>query len=262
MSDAAELGPDELVLAFADADVAEAYQHRPPYPPAVFGVLAGQIVDEPRRVLDIGAGEGALARPLAALADEVDALDISAAMLAAGALRPGGMAANLHWIHGAVETAPLHGPYALVTAGASVHWMAWETALPRLASLMTGNAVLAIAGHDYHDLPWDAGLNELIARYSRSPGFDPSFRAVDELSARGLLLLAGHATYTAQVRQSVADYIEQFHSRSALARTWLPRDESAAFDSALRRIVAPYADDGMLELTVMAEVSWGRPAAG
>jgi trans-aconitate methyltransferase len=261
MSDDAGLGPAELVLAFADTDVAEAYQHRPPYPPEVFGLLAGLIADDPRRVLDIGAGEGALARPLAALADEVDALDISAAMLAAGVRRPGGMAANLRWIQGAAETADLRGPYALVTAGASVHWMAGATTLPRLAGLMTANAVLAIVAHDYHDVPWDAELTEIIVRHSRSPGFDPSFRSVDVLSASGLLLLAGQVSYSAQVRQSVDDYIEQFHSRSALARTWMPPSEAAVFDTAVRRIVEPYALGGMLELAVLAEVYWGRPVA-
>ena len=69
-------------------------------------------------MLDIGAGEGALARPLADRVDHVDAVDISAAMVRAGRLRPGGTRPNLRWIVGAAGTAPLDGPYALVTAGA------------------------------------------------------------------------------------------------------------------------------------------------
>ncbi|HUC24416.1 MAG TPA: class I SAM-dependent methyltransferase [Streptosporangiaceae bacterium] len=46
-------------------------------------------------MLDIGAGDGALARPLAERVDRVDAVDVSAAMLAAGARQPGGDRPNL-----------------------------------------------------------------------------------------------------------------------------------------------------------------------
>ena len=55
----------ELAAVFGYPGVAGAYRHRPPYPAEVFEVLERIITDRPRRVLDIGAGEGALARPLA-----------------------------------------------------------------------------------------------------------------------------------------------------------------------------------------------------
>lgn len=251
----------ELAASFTDPDVADAYQYRPPYPPEVFDVLEELIVDRPRDVLDLGAGEGALARPLAARADHVDAVDISAAMLAAGAARPGGRARNLRWILGAAETAELSGPYALVTAGASLHWMAWEPTLARLAQVMSGDAVLAIIDHGPQDVPWRQGLAEVIARHSRSPGWDPAFRVAGELSARGLWWIAGQATCPpASFRQPVAAYVEQFHSTSSLARKWMTAQESAAFDRAVEQIVAPYAHDGLLEMTVIAELTWGRPA--
>jgi ubiquinone/menaquinone biosynthesis C-methylase UbiE len=134
---------DELAADFARLGVVDAHQYRPPYPPEAFGVLAQLITDRPRTVLDIGAGEGALARPLAGLVDHVDAVDISAAMVDAGRRRPGGRQRNPRWIIGAVETAELGGPYALVTAGASLHWMSWQSTLARLARVMTDNAFLA-----------------------------------------------------------------------------------------------------------------------
>src|SRR6516162_463504 len=80
----------QLAAIFGHAGVADAYQYRPPYPPEVFDILERIIADRPRRVLDIGAGDGALARPLARRVDHVDALDISAAMVEAGRRRPGG----------------------------------------------------------------------------------------------------------------------------------------------------------------------------
>ena len=60
---------DELAATFRHPGVADAYRHRPPYPAEVFGILERIITDRPRRVLDIGAGEGALARPLAGRAE-------------------------------------------------------------------------------------------------------------------------------------------------------------------------------------------------
>ncbi len=46
---------------FTDAEVARAYRYRAPYPHAVFEILRGLLV-EPKVVLDVGAGTGALAR--------------------------------------------------------------------------------------------------------------------------------------------------------------------------------------------------------
>jgi SAM-dependent methyltransferase len=256
---------DELAASFTDPAVADAYQYRPPYPPQVFDLLEQLISDRPRDVLDIGAGEGALARPLAARVDHVDALDISAAMLAAGARRPGGLRPNLRWIHVAAQTASLDTRYALVTAGASLHWMPWTATLQRLAQVMTGSAFLAIVDQGYRNLPWQDRLTELIARHSRSPDYDPSFRLPDELSALGLLQVAGHASCAPVLfRQPVAAYVEQFHSTSSLARRWMSAPESAAFDEAVRQVVAPHAVDGVLEMSVVAGLTWGRPgpAAG
>jgi len=258
VSDQAERG--RLAAVFTHPGVADAYRHRPPYPPEVFDILERLITDRPRHVLDLGAGEGALARPLAGRVDHVDALDISAAMVAAGRRRPGGRQPNLRWIIGAAETASLGGPYALVTAGASLHWMSWPQTLARLAPVMSGRSVLAIVDHGHHDLPWRPELDKIIARHSRNPGYDPSFSLVGALSARGLLTVTGRAT-TAPMpfRQPVASYIEQFHSTSSLAREGMPAEESSAFDRAVTGLVRPYAADGILEMDVVADLAWGTP---
>ncbi|NUR97352.1 MAG: class I SAM-dependent methyltransferase, partial [Kribbellaceae bacterium] len=85
----------ELAATFKQQAVAEAYQHRPPYPDEVFDRLLELITDTPRRVLDIGAGEGAIARPLAPRVEHVDAIDFSRPMVDAGKQRPGGDHPNL-----------------------------------------------------------------------------------------------------------------------------------------------------------------------
>ena len=251
----------ELGAAFAHPGVARAYQYRPPYPDELFDLLERLVVGQPRTVLDVGAGEGALARPLARRVDRVDAVDISAAMIEAGRSRPGGDEPNLRWINDAIETAALDGPYALVTAGASLHWMQWELTLARLAGVLRPGAFLAVVGSDYVDPPWDPEVTAIISRHSRNPDFSTAGAGVEqELVTRGLYGVAG-ATTTAPVtfRQPVADYVEHFHSTSSLAREWMPAAEAASFDRAVTDAVLPYAVDGMLEMLVVGHLTWGRP---
>ena len=260
MTEPAALTHEALGAVFGNPGVAAAYEHRPPYPAEVFDVLERLIVDEPRTVLDIGAGDGAIARPLAARVYQVDAVDISAAMVEAGRQRPGGTQPNLRWIVDAVETADLDGPYALVTAGASLHWMRWEETLDRLARVMTPRAQLAVIYHGPRDVPWQDELITVIKRHTRNSAYDPRFSLVDALSERGLFEQTGSADSSPMpFRQTVADYVEQFHSTATLAREHMSEQESSDFDRAVERIVQPWATDDTLELKIVASITWGRP---
>jgi ubiquinone/menaquinone biosynthesis C-methylase UbiE len=110
-------------------------------------------------VLDIGAGDGALARPLAERVDRVEAVEVSAAMVDAGRRRPGGRRKNLMWLLGSAEDMPPRGPYGLVTAGASLHWMDSEVVLGRIARVLAPGAMLAIVDQRYHRLDWQGELS-------------------------------------------------------------------------------------------------------
>lgn len=245
---------------FGFPGVAEAYQHRPPYPADVFAILHGLITDEPRIVLDLGAGEGALARPLAPLVDRVDAVDVSEAMIAIGRDRPGGRHSHLRWIHGAAEAADLKGPYALVTAGACLHWLDWEPLMARLRPELAANAMLAAVEHDIDNVPWHGELVEIIRRHSRSPGFNPAYSAIEEMGRQGYLAISGREeTAPASFEQDIESYVEQFHSRASLAREHMTREEIEAFDEAIIRLVEPWAARGVLSMKVVARVTWGRP---
>src|SRR5215217_4625956 len=91
------LGP-EYGAQFQDQSVAVAYPRRPPYPAAIFDALAGLLPIASRAVLDVGCGTGDVARRLAPLVERVDAVDVSAAMIAQGRRQPGGDVPNLRWI--------------------------------------------------------------------------------------------------------------------------------------------------------------------
>lgn len=129
---------------YADPGIVAAYRYRPPYPAEVFDVLISLIGDTPRAVLDVGCGQGKVARPLAARVERVDAVDVSAPMVAEGKRLPGGDHPRLAWIVGSIETASLTPPYALITAASSLHWFDWEMVMPRFRAMLTPRGVLAV----------------------------------------------------------------------------------------------------------------------
>jgi SAM-dependent methyltransferase len=248
----------EVGEAFQFEGVASAYRHRPTYPPAVFDVLVGLIAGEPRAVLDLGCGTGNVARPLAPLVDRVDAVDVSAAMVEEGKLLPGGDHPRLTWIVGRAEDAPLRPPYALVTAGESLHWMDWDVVLPRMHDALTPGGLLAIVDVRFVG-GWGQEVVELLKRFSTVKEWRAGFDLVKVLEQRGLFREQGR-TETAPVpfRQSVDEYVESFHARATLARERMGPDDAAAFDAALRRVVVDRGGEEV-EFSVVGEVIWGNP---
>lgn len=251
---------------FKDKSVALAYLNRPPYPAETFEVLRALIKDKPATVLDVGCGTGDIARPLAALVERVDAVDFSAAMIGQGQRLPGGDRANLHWIQSPVETAPLPPPYALITAGESLHWMDWEIVMPRFAGLLTPSGVLAIIDRrrDLHPVLADA-MTPLIVRYSTNREWR-TYDLVVELEQRGLFVKQGEQRVTPQPwRPTIEAYIERCHSQNGFSRERMP-DQGAAFDADVREAIERLIQDGRLpmhdgrlELSVDATITWGRP---
>ncbi len=67
MDKPASLG-QRYASAFQEESVADAYAYRPPYPPAVFDVLATLPPSQPRRILDAGCGTVLRSRLLAVAA--------------------------------------------------------------------------------------------------------------------------------------------------------------------------------------------------
>src|SRR5260370_38172448 len=127
----------EYADAFEDQRVVDLYRYRPPYPTEVFDILAALIADEPRSVLDAGAGSGDIARRLVGFVERVDAVDFSQNMIQNGKPLPNGDHPHLHWIYGKAEEVPLAPPSALITAGSSIHLTDLPPAFPPFSSLLT-----------------------------------------------------------------------------------------------------------------------------
>jgi SAM-dependent methyltransferase len=240
-----------------------AYQYRPPYPAETFEFLLS-LIDaeaETRAVLDAGCGPGVMARQLVPAVDRVDAVDIAARMIAAGQVLPGGADPKLYWIHGAMEDIPLHPPYTLIVAAASLHWMHWEKVLPRFHDMLTPSGYLAVVEVVTEPTPWQHALG-FISTYSMNTDFQlyDILTVTQELAVRGLFVQHGIKT-TAPVpfRQSVAEYVESFHARNGLSRDRMDAQAARDFDGTLQELLHRYCPSGVVELQVRGRVVWGKP---
>ncbi len=82
---------------------------------------------------------------------------------------------------------PISPPYALITAGSSIHWTDWPRAFPRFRSILTPHGSLAlIYRHALLPMPWDAEMRKPRAQFSTHAG-QRSAHVVEALEVRGLL---------------------------------------------------------------------------
>jgi len=249
----------EYAAQFSDPSVVAAYHHRPPYPDEAFETIVSLLPPHAATVLDVGCGTGDIARPLAQRVARVDAVDISAPMIERGRTLPGGEAGNLHWRLGRVEDFALDRTYGAITAAESLHWMDWDVALPLLCRLLAPGGYLVILDRHEQPTPWSTQLAPLISRYSTNRDYVP-YDLVDELVAAGLFAPAGsRRTHPVRYGQSIADYIESWHSRNGLSRDRMPSADAASFDYELHSLVSMYGDEGLLEIAYTVSLNWGSP---
>jgi SAM-dependent methyltransferase len=257
----ARLGAQHAAM-YHDRSVTLSYRNRPPYPDETIRILAELLPAGCGRVLDVGCGTGAIARPLAALADAVDALDPSAAMLEVGRGLPGGDRSKLRWILGSAEEGVLYPPYGLVVAAASFHWLQWDLVLPRFAEALVENGLLAVVQTRERGGP---DLRQLIPRYSTNQDFsvddDYDWRA--ELQRRGFLTPVGsRQTAWEAFHQSFDDFVDGQHSLGGLSRERMGSHAVVEFDRELRAILAETYPAGQVVMEVCAIVGWARPGTG
>ena len=252
---------DDYASRFKHRSLAETYQLRPPYPDETYRILLSLLGESRRRVLDVGCGPGKIARRLVDHVDGVDAVDFSQEMIRIGKSLANGDHPNLRWINGPVETVQLHPPYDMVTAGASIHWMAWEVVFPRFKEVLTTDGYLVIIDGDRPiESPWHDAELSLIRKYSTNKHYE-DIDLIQELVDRGHLLLIGDKRTTpVRFSQSLTDYVQSFHSRQSMSKEHMGEKNVRAFDAELSHILSAFAnDDGQLSFQLEARITWGRP---
>lgn len=250
---------EQFSARFQDHSVVDRYHLRPAYPPEVFTILCELLRDEPRTVLDVGCGSGNVARPLAAYVERIDAVDISWPMLERARTMPDGDLPNIRWLHGRVEEVELQPPYALVTAGESLHWMDWGIVLPRFARILSAHGMLAILHIEEQEVPWREGYKQVVRRFSNNPRYQ-ALDLIAELTRYQLFQKRGERV-TAPVpwQQTIDDYIAAQHARSALSLDTMTAAQAEQFAEQLREILLPFSQENKLTMNIVGRIVWGRP---
>lgn len=249
-------------VRFQDQSVVDRYHLRPAYPPDVFTQLQNLMIDEPRAVLDVGCGPGPLTLGLLDVAERIDAVDLSPQMLALARTLPGGQSPKIRWLLGRAEEVALNPPYALITAGRSLHWMDWNVVLPRFVRLLTPHGVLAIVQTREQRSPWSQELRDLSKRYSARTGSWHQDMIEQLERARLFQQLGEHTTAPMTQRQSIEEYIGRQHSRSGFSLDQMPREQAERFRVEARALLSPFADQEILTLEIVGHITWGKPLDG
>ncbi len=138
--------------------MAEAYERgRPTYPTDAVQWMLG---DQPRSVLELGAGTGKLTRVLVALGHDVHATDPDPAMLAVLETQlPGTPTA----VASAEEIPLADGSVDAVIAAQAFHWFDLDRALPEIARVLRPDGRICLVWNQRNEkIPWVRRLGALI----------------------------------------------------------------------------------------------------
>jgi hypothetical protein len=179
-------------------------------------------------------------------------------MILQGKALPGGHHPRLRWFPGPVETVNLDPPYALITAGESLHWMDWAIVLPRFREMLLPGGYLALVQQDVAPDPWST-LSEILPHYRTDGSYQP-FSLVATLEQHGLFQKVGEkSTAPVSFVQPIADYIESYHARSGFSRERMGPERANAFDREARHILLRTYPDEHITLQVRGNLVWGFP---
>ncbi|MEO0862430.1 MAG: class I SAM-dependent methyltransferase [Pseudomonadota bacterium] len=248
--------------SFMAAEVADLYVHRPPYAAGAFSFVLGNAPCR-HRLLDLGCGEGKIARPMTRYFDQVVAIDPSANMIDLGTSLENGQAENLRWLCAKAEDAQLNGCFDLVTFGSSIHWMDPGRLFGRLMDHVAPEHLLAfLAGDEPYAPAWDADFQNFLSKWVPEVTGRP-LGSVEWQSSRdkhlGHLDVIQSSDFVSDaVEQTVDSFVLCQHSRNTFALSKLGT-RAPDFQRDLRNLLWDHADQrGMLSFRVKTNVTLAR----
>jgi len=254
-------------VRFASPRMADNYRFRPAYSNQVYETLLELLRDQPRTLLDAGCGPGKITLGLVDHLERIDAVDPSPEMLRVARSLPKSSDQKIRWVCARMEDAELNPPYGVIVAGASIHWMDLDLVLAKFEKALSDTASLVVLDGDAPiDPPWETEASRFMQDFlERRDGKRPEWW----VSARrrlGLPILVHPAferlgsliVRPVQVSQSIEDFLRCEHSRATWSEDVLGENGSQHFDAELKRILAPFATNGVLRYAVQTRIEWGR----
>jgi SAM-dependent methyltransferase len=231
------------IRARSFGQVAEAYERsRPGYPEDAVRWLVGE---EPRDIVDLGAGTGKLTRSLVALGHRVIAVEPLPEMIAHLRVAVPGATA----VEGGAEAIPLAGASTdVVTAAQAFHWFDHGLALREIARVLRPGGFIALVWNTRDDRePWVAQLSE--AAIGRETVEERDAAAPVEES--GLFEAVERASFPYVQRLDRERLVDLVLSRSYCA-VLTPEERAPVLDR-VERIFDEHAVEGVLELPYVTE---------
>ena len=226
----------------AFADVAGAYERgRPGYPSEAVRWLVG---DEPRDVVDLGAGTGKLTRTLVALGHRVTAVEPLDEMRAQLAV----VLPEVSAVAGSAESMPLPDASAdVVTSAQAFHWFDHDDALPEIARVLRPAGRLALVWNSRDDRdPWMARLSAIIGNETIQES-----DVVPILDASGLFRWVETKRFAFEQVLDRDGLLDLVLSRSYLAK--LPPEDREPVLEAVGALFDETAEDGGVRLAYVTE---------
>ncbi len=251
--------PDIAGATFKAPEVAGFYPHRPPYAHQIYE----RIIDRSsatHRLLDLGCGEGKIARPMTKVFDQVCAVDPSANMIKLGQSLENGRTDNLEWMEAAAEEAPLTGKFDTVTFASSIHWMEPSRLFPKLAKHLSENHILAIIqGDGAFQPPWQNEWQQFLAKWvPQITGEEVNsnkWRATQTKHLDYINLLETNEYISKSFQQTVEDFILCQKSRETFAPVKLGPHRHE-FHNELKTLLQPHANrEGQLTFQVKTHLT-------
>lgn len=252
--------------SFENKEVAEHYKYRPDYPADLFSQLY-KLSRNHGSALDLGCGNGKVARQLCGVFNAVTAVDPSESMLAVAQKLQATGSQNISWVCSLAEEADFADcSFDLIVAAASIHWMDHALLFPRLLHHVAVDHVFAVVdGDGAYQPPWQNDWDDFLSKWifelkgeRYEPGEKNSPFAKKMKRHRDWLSVEGEAFFEHNFSQTVDDFIRCQFSRDTFAPSKLG-SRIGEFSEDLRQVVSPHADDeDMLAYCVQSRVEWGE----